>query len=105
MFGSPLMMITNRTMIRYSRVIDVADANTLIKFMLAATYSTGTNMEKTRPSNRYNGAPGGWGICNKYEQAIRSAQSQKLVVGGMVLMYIRNDATKANRPKYLFRLL
>lgn len=86
-------------------MMDMDDATTLIILILYATYSVGTNIENNRPISKYNGAPGGCGICSIYEHAIRSAQSQKLVVGGIVSRYSMNAEINAVIAKYLFKLL
>ena len=41
--------------------------------------------ENTLPTIKYNGDPGGCGTPKIYEQAINSPQSQKEVVGAIVL--------------------
>lgn len=85
--------------------MDIEDAKTLIILILYATDSGGTNIENSLPINKYSGAPGGCGIWSIYEHAIRSAQSQKLVVGGIVNKYRINADMNAVIAKYLFKLL
>jgi hypothetical protein len=38
-------------------------------------------IEKNLPSIKKKGVPGGWGTCNKFDEAINSPQSQKETLG------------------------
>ena len=55
------------------------------KFTRAPKSSKNGSCEKKFPSIKYNGVPGGWGTPIITEVAINSPQSQKEVVGAMVI--------------------
>jgi len=57
-----------------------------IRFTRAPMSLNEGSCEKKLPRRRYNGVPGGWGTPIMTEVAINSPQSQKDVVGAMVMI-------------------
>jgi hypothetical protein len=60
--------------------------------------------EKKFPRRRKKGVPGGWGTPIITEVAINSPQSQKDVVGAIVIIYTTNENTKTIAANILLRL-
>ena len=77
-----------------------------IRFLInSRNIEISNRFENTFAIIRYNGVPGGWGTPNVYEHSINSPQSQKEVVGAIVIRYKISEATKATSPNILFIFL
>jgi hypothetical protein len=80
--------------------------NTDIMFTIKAIFVLSeANMAKNAPIIWYNGAPGGWPTSSFAAVAMYSPQSQKLMVGSTVKVYVNNAIPNVNQPIIVFHLL
>lgn len=93
--------------VQYKNIIVRALAIPEKALTIMATFSTlsPAKKEKNLAIIMNNGAPGGCPICNLYELAMNSPQSQRLTVGSRVERYTAADNKNTVQPSILFASL
>src|SRR6187200_3133791 len=88
-----------------NRMVNALEKTDTMLTIKATCVSFVANKAKKAPIIWYNGAPGGCPTSSLAAVAMYSPQSQKLMVGSTVRLYVIRAIVKANQPVIVFHLL